>query len=189
MHQPSSFVARKILISAILVLSFGAYSVYARKSISTNLSAVLPIVNSPQENTQPTVPTENNLAPQTTPSLPTSTKSSGTKPTPPAVVPPAQPKPKGQYADGQYTGISEDAYYGNIQVKAVIQNGKITDVIFLDHPHDRSTSVYINSQAMPYLKQEAIAAQSAKVNIISGATDSSIAFRQSLASALAQAKI
>jgi uncharacterized protein with FMN-binding domain len=41
---------------------------------------------------------------------------------------------------------------------------------------------------MPYLKQEAIAAQSANVNIISGATDSSYAFRQSLASALAQAK-
>ncbi len=59
---------------------------------------------------------------------------------------------------------------------------------FLQYPDTHSTSVYINQQAMPYLQQEAIQAQSANVNIVSGATDTSIAFQQSLASALAQAK-
>lgn len=93
----------------------------------------------------------------------------------------------GQYKDGSYIGTVEDAFYGNIQVKAVIQGGKIVDVVFLQYPNDRSTSIEINSQAMPYLKQETIAAQSATVDIISGATDSSIAFRRSLAQALAQA--
>lgn len=92
------------------------------------------------------------------------------------------------YKDGQYTGSVADAYYGYIQVLAVISGGKLTDVQFLQHPSDRSTSVEINSQAMPYLKQEALQAQSANVNIVSGATDTSQAFIQSLASALNSAK-
>ena len=60
---------------------------------------------------------------------------------------------------------------------------------FLDYPKDRSTSIRINSRAMPILKSEAIQAQNSNVNTISGATDSSGAFRESLASALAQAKV
>lgn len=90
--------------------------------------------------------------------------------------------------DGQYTGSAADALYGNIQVKAVIQGGNIVDVQFLQYPNDRSNSIRINQQAMPYLKQEAIAAQSSQVDIISGATDTSYAFIQSLASALTQAQ-
>jgi uncharacterized protein with FMN-binding domain len=93
----------------------------------------------------------------------------------------------GNYKDGAYTGVVADAYYGNIQVQAVIQNGKITDVNFLQYPNDRRTSIEINTQAMPILRSEAIQVQSANVDIVSGATDSSIAFRQSLSSALNQA--
>jgi uncharacterized protein with FMN-binding domain len=92
-----------------------------------------------------------------------------------------------KYKDGQYTGSSEDAFYGFVQVLAVISGGKLTDVQFLQYPNDRSTSIQINSQAIPYLKQEAIQAQSANVNIVSGATDTSQAFIQSLSSALSQA--
>ncbi len=92
------------------------------------------------------------------------------------------------HRDGSYTGDSVDAYYGNIQVKAIIQGGKISDVQFLQYPNDRRTSIEINSQAMPILTQEAIQAQNAQVDIVSGATDSSQAFVQSLASALNQAK-
>lgn len=93
----------------------------------------------------------------------------------------------GAYKDGSYTGSTEDAYYGNVQVKATISGGKLTSVTFLDYPHTHSTSVYINQQAMPYLQQEAIKAQSANVNIISGATYTSQAFIQSLSNALSQA--
>ena len=92
------------------------------------------------------------------------------------------------YKDGTYTGSAADALYGNIQVQATISGGKITNVTFLQAPNDRSRSVEINSQADPLLAQEAIAAQSANVNIVSGATDSSQAFIQSLTAALAQAK-
>jgi uncharacterized protein with FMN-binding domain len=91
------------------------------------------------------------------------------------------------YKDGSYTGSVADAYYGNIQVKATISGGKITDITFLQYPDTHQTSVYINQQAMPYLQQETIKAQSSKVNIISGATYTSQAFMQSLSNALSQA--
>lgn len=116
-----------------------------------------------------------------------------TQPTPisaptPAPAPAPAPKPKGQYTDGTYTGSTADAYYGYVQVEATISGGKLTNVTFLQYPNDRSTSRYINSQAMPLLKQEAIAAQSAHVSGVSGASDTSAAFIQSLGDALTQAK-
>jgi uncharacterized protein with FMN-binding domain len=98
------------------------------------------------------------------------------------------PKPRGQYKDGSYTGSVQDAFYGNLQVQAVISKGKITDVIFLQYPNDNRTSQYVNSQADPILKQEAILVQSANVDIVSGASASSQAFQASLADALSQAK-
>lgn len=91
------------------------------------------------------------------------------------------------YKDGSYTGTVADAYYGSVEVKATISGGKITDVTFLQYPDTHDTSVYINRQAMPYLQQEAVQAQSAQVNTISGATYTSQAFQQSLTSALDQA--
>jgi uncharacterized protein with FMN-binding domain len=99
-----------------------------------------------------------------------------------------QANPNVSYKDGTYTGSVADAFYGNVQVQATISGGKITGVTFLQYPNDRSTSVGINSQAMPYLQQEAIAAQSGQVNVVSGATDTSGAFVQSLTSALTQAQ-
>lgn len=93
----------------------------------------------------------------------------------------------GAYTDGSYTGSAADAYYGSVQVEAIIRNGQLADVKFLQYPNSHSASVYINQQAMPYLTQEAIQAQSANVNGVSGATFTSQAFTQSLASALSQA--
>ncbi len=93
----------------------------------------------------------------------------------------------GAYTDGSYTGSAADAYYGSVQVEAIIRNGQLADVKFLQYPNSHSASVYINQQAMPYLTQEAVQAQSANVNGVSGATFTSQAFTQSLASALSQA--
>ncbi len=92
-----------------------------------------------------------------------------------------------QYKDGTYTGNTVNAYYGNVQVSATISGGKITDVKFLQYPDTHNTSVIINQQVIPYLQQEAVKAQSANVQIISGATFTSQAFQQSLQSALSQA--
>jgi len=96
--------------------------------------------------------------------------------------------PTVQYKDGTYTGSLADAYYGNVQVDATVSGGKITSVKFLQYPNTHSYSVDLNNQAMPYLQQEAIQAQNANVQVVSGATFTSQAFAQSLASALSQAK-
>ena len=103
-------------------------------------------------------------------------------------APTTAPKPAGKYADGSFTGSPADAYYGTVQVKVVVKNGQLADVQFLQYPNTHSNSVYINSQAMPLLTQEAIQAQSAQIDGVSGATFTSQAFQQSLASALALAK-
>lgn len=91
------------------------------------------------------------------------------------------------YHDGTYIGNIADAFYGNVQVKATISGGSITSVKFLQFPNDSPNSININSQAVPLLEQEALHAQSANVNIISGASDTSQGFIQSLSNALSQA--
>lgn len=94
----------------------------------------------------------------------------------------------GQYSDGTYTGAQINAYYGWVQVKVQITDGIVASIDFLQYPNDRTTSQYINSQAMPLLRQEAIQIQSASVSGVSGATYTSNAFRESLSDALLQAK-
>lgn len=94
---------------------------------------------------------------------------------------------RGSYVDGSYTGTTEDAYYGMVQVKAIVTNGKITDVQFLQHPSSHENSIFINGRAMPLLIQEALQVQSAQVDGVSGATFTTGAFKQSLAAALAKA--
>jgi uncharacterized protein with FMN-binding domain len=92
------------------------------------------------------------------------------------------------YRDGAFTGDPAEILWGIVQVKAVIQDGKIADVQFLQMPFDRARSVEITDFAKPLLKSEAIKAQSAEVDLVSSATMTSIGFRQTLASALAKAK-
>jgi len=92
------------------------------------------------------------------------------------------------YKDGAFTGDPVEILWGIVQVKAVIQGGKIADVQFLQMPFDRARSVEITDLAEPLLKSEAIKSQTAKVDLITSATLTSMGFRESLASALAQAK-
>jgi len=94
-----------------------------------------------------------------------------------------------KYKDGSYTGSVADATYGNIQVQVVIQGGKITDINFIQSPSKPGHTTEVTDQSLPILKQEAIAAQSANVDLVSGATQTSQGFMVTLQSALDQAKI
>jgi uncharacterized protein with FMN-binding domain len=116
------------------------------------------------------------------------TASSGST-TSPATSPVAANRaaPSAGLTDGTYTGSQENAFYGTVQVQAVVSGGRITDVQFLSYPSDRRTSQQINRRAMPVLQSEAIAAQSANVNTVTGATFTSEAFMASLGAALSQA--
>jgi uncharacterized protein with FMN-binding domain len=91
--------------------------------------------------------------------------------------------------------------WGSIQVTLVVKKTittvgtkktvkrKITGVKVPVYPNHTDRSVYINQQALPYLVQETLAAQfKGNVQLISGATDTSYAFEQSLQAALLAAK-
>jgi uncharacterized protein with FMN-binding domain len=92
------------------------------------------------------------------------------------------------YADGTYTGPMVDAYWGPVQVQAVVQNGQIISLKMLAYPSDRRESFIISQQALPLLRNEVVRAQTARVDIISGATLTSEAFIRSLDAALGKAK-
>jgi uncharacterized protein with FMN-binding domain len=160
---------KKYIIAGVLVVAFVAYLIFANRN-STPITAV-PAAGAPTT-------TPNAIGPT---SFPTTTPPTGN---PPSGNPSAS---AGQYKDGTYTGTVADAFYGNLQVAVTIQGGALVDVVFPQYPTN-GHSAQVAAQALPILKQEAIAAQSANVNIVSGATQDSQAFQQSLASALAQAK-
>jgi uncharacterized protein with FMN-binding domain len=76
--------------------------------------------------------------------------------------------------------------WGPIQVTVTVKGTQLTAVGVPVIPQD-GRSQFINSRAVPILTQEALQAQSAQVDSVSGATDTSYAFMQSLAAALQQA--
>lgn len=88
------------------------------------------------------------------------------------------------YKNGTYTGSVNNAYYGNVQARVIIQKGKITSVGYVQYPTTDPTSIYIAKDILPILKKEIIKAQSAQVSAISGATYTSEAFLKSLTAAL-----
>lgn len=133
----------------------------------------------------PNIPTPTTSVTPTASAVPTNVSATNS---PVKTVSPTPTPNSGLYTDGTFTGSVEDAYYGNLQVQAVVTGGRITDVIFLQYPNDNRTSLRINSQSNGYLKAEAISAQSANIDIVSGASDSSFAFRKSMATALAKAR-
>ena len=104
-----------------------------------------------------------------------------------AALPPKLPvPPQEKYRDGTYRGATANAYYGLVQVQAIIKGGSLVSVKVLQYPSDRNTSRYINAHALPVLQREAIKAQTAKVDFVSGATLTSQAYIKSLSSALTQ---
>jgi uncharacterized protein with FMN-binding domain len=122
---------------------------------------------------------------------PTASGQGGPTPTPPAGSPgasaPPSPSTTAAYKDGSYTGQDAPNQYGDVQVKVIISGGKITDVQALTLPTDRQRSAEISQQAGPLLHDEVVQAQSAQIDILSGATFTSESYAQSVQSALDQA--
>lgn len=179
-------------------------TVEARKDASTTIAAAAPrptFADKPPEVTPaPSPPPKPKVEPLNTNAALPRTPSFAV--TPAVYIPIPQPRPDYPqarilhtgmklaahgYADGVYTGPAADAYYGIVQIQALVQGGRVTALKVLRYPNDRRTSVNINRQALPMLRDEAISAQSADVDIISGATLTSKAFIQSLGGALRKA--
>ena len=118
--------------------------------------------------------------PAPTPSA-TPTKSGATSTAAPTVAP---AKPVGGVT-GSFTGSVANTRYGPVQVKITVENGKIVDAQAVQAPsgsNDRYTQ-----KAVPVLRQQTIAIQSANVQGVSGASFTSYGWYQSLASAISKA--
>ena len=85
------------------------------------------------------------------------------------------------------TGDVAQTQWGPVQVELTVKAGSVTEVRVLQYPTGNSTDEEINSYALPVLIQETLDAQSAEVDMVSGATVTSVGYQQSLQSALDQA--
>ena len=88
---------------------------------------------------------------------------------------------------GTVTGEAVDTRWGPVQVQITVANGAVTAVTAVVYPQGNQRDVEINSFAIPTLDQEATAAKSAQIDMVSGATVTSTGYLQSLQSALDKA--
>jgi uncharacterized protein with FMN-binding domain len=89
--------------------------------------------------------------------------------------------------DGTYTGSTEDTEYGPVQVSITVSGGRLTHVTVLQVPSTGGYEEQIVTDALPILNSEAISAQSANIDSVSGATFTSRGYAQSLQAALDRA--
>ena len=162
---------KKILLGAALIVGLGGY---VQWSSTQNQTA-----------SAQTTTTENTPVATATPVNHTPTPASTPPPAPTATPVPVQ---TGQYKNGTYTGSVASTDYGEIQVSATISGGQLADITFLAYSANQGRSIQIKDYSIPLLKTEAITAQSANVDIVSGATQTTQAFQESLGAALTKAQ-
>jgi uncharacterized protein with FMN-binding domain len=99
-------------------------------------------------------------------------------------------------------GLGDAGRWGQVQVTIVVKKTtttvlktkkktvtrRITSAKVPVYPNHTSRSIFINQQALPWLVQETLQAQSTSIDMVSGATDTSYAFESSLQSAILHAK-
>ncbi|MCD2193017.1 FMN-binding protein [Actinomycetospora endophytica] len=118
-------------------------------------------------------------------------EAAGTADGPAAAVPPAAPSTgrssSGGAWSGTVTGPVVRIQWGEVQVRATIERGRITAVDVLRTPDENTHDRQVNARAVPVLVRETIAAQSSRIDMVSGATFTSTGYVQSLQAALDRA--
>jgi uncharacterized protein with FMN-binding domain len=151
---------RKSIVAILAVAIIGALGVY-NGSHKTNASTAIQSDNTVTNSS----PTSSDTTTSTTPS----------------------PASQGSYKDGTYKGQNEDTPYGPVQISIVVSGGRITGVNFLQMPSDLGHSQEVTAFAEPLLKNSTLSKQTAHIDFVSGATQTSEGYMQSLQSALDQA--
>jgi uncharacterized protein with FMN-binding domain len=132
-----------------------------------------------------TAPSEQAPAAATPTPNKTATTSKTKTPVPAVKTPATAPVQTTKSVSGTFTGDSVDVRYGFVQVKITVENGKITDAQAVEAPSGRNDRW--TQRAVPILRQQTLAAQSAQISGVSGASFTSYGWYTSLASALAKA--
>jgi len=89
----------------------------------------------------------------------------------------------------EVTGSVADTQWGPVQVRLTVTGGTISKVTVLEYPSGNGKDQEINDYALPILTQETVDAQSAQIDMVSGATVTSDGYLESLQSALDQARL
>lgn len=121
----------------------------------------------------------------------TSREGAATTASPPAVVS-GQSSTSSSSSTGDtttFTGDTSQTQWGPVQVEITVAGGKITDVQVPQYPNGNHRDQEINDYALPVLVDETLSAQSADIDMVSGATVTSQGYLTSLQSALDQAAL
>lgn len=149
-------------------------------SYRTSLNAAPPTATAPRIEAGSTSATDG-------PPSPPQPSSSSTSPSAPS-SPSASASSSSGLKNGTFTGQSVDTRYGPVQVRVTVSGGAVTKVDVPVYPTESFRDQEINQQAVPQLVSETLSAQSARIDMVSGATYTSDGYLQSLQSALDQAK-
>ncbi len=168
-----------VIITILALIALATFK--TTPATSAGAHALRPITPTTPPTSAP--PPTTATTPPTTGAPPRRTRST----TPPATSPPTTAAPA--TTTRTFTGQAVDNQYGTVQVQITVQGHTVTDVQALQLPSDRQRSAYISQQAGPILRQEALQAQSAQIDGVSGATYTSQSYAQSLQSALDNAGI
>ena len=95
----------------------------------------------------------------------------------------------GTTASKTYTGSVAQTRWGPVQVEITVQDGRITAATVLQQPNGNHRDTEINDYALPILIQDTLSAQSANIDMVSGATVTSEGYVESLQAALDEAGI
>lgn len=177
----------------VLVLLFGYHTSTSSRAVAADSSVVAPVLagtsttgSAATSSASPSTSTAAPAAPGIT--VPTTTASSATT-SGAAGTSTAAPSTSSAASTASSTvlGDSTDTRWGPVQVQITVQNGKITAVSVPVYPDNNGRDQEINATALPTLVQETLSAQSAKIDMVSGATVTSDGYLGSLQSALDKA--
>jgi len=126
------------------------------------------------------------------PSTPAAATPDAPAPSSPAAAPPKTAKAPSKAAapagiTGTFDGDTSQTRWGPVQVQIVVKDGKIVDASALQSPNGDRRSTDISRQAIPFLVQETLAAQSDQISGVGGASYTSVGWFNSLQSALKKA--
>ena len=171
-------------LGAVLAITPPTFTSTESSSMALPGAAVDPVSTaSTPAATQSAAPTKSATA-KATPSKSAATNNSQSQ-TPAATPTKAAVAPATKSVSGTFTGDSVDVRYGFVQVKITVENGKITDAQAVTAPSGRNDRW--TQMSVPVLRQRTLAAQSANISGVSGASFTSYGWYTSLASALAKA--
>jgi uncharacterized protein with FMN-binding domain len=170
---------------AVLALGGTVAGLAALFSYKTHVPTVTALSTPVKPSVSPSATPTPTIKPSTT--KPTATKPAKPKPTvtktkapaytpPPTTQAPPPPPPK---PSGTFTGQAVDTNYGPVQVQITVSDGKITQA-----NGDDMGGSSVGEDAIPQLNQEAVQAQSAHIQGVSGATYTSEGYAQSLQQAI-----